>query len=61
MKFATRQLGFKIVEVPITFTDRVEGTSKMSKNIVNVRNFDFSMDLGDLFYLPYWVGKDVIE
>lgn len=34
MKFATRQLGFKIVEVPITFTDRVEGASKMSKNIV---------------------------
>ena len=34
MKFATRQLGFKIVEVPITFTDRIEGTSKMSKGIV---------------------------
>ncbi len=34
MKFATRQLGFKIVEVPITFTDRIEGVSKMSKGIV---------------------------
>ncbi len=34
MKFATRQLGYKIVEVPITFTDRVEGTSKMSKGII---------------------------
>jgi dolichol-phosphate mannosyltransferase len=34
MKFASRMLGFKIVEVPITFTDRVEGTSKMSKGIV---------------------------
>ena len=34
MKFASRSLGFKIVEVPITFTDRVEGDSKMSKNIV---------------------------
>lgn len=34
MKFAARSLGFKIVEVPITFTDRVEGDSKMSKNIV---------------------------
>lgn len=34
MKFATRQLGFKIIEVPITFTDRVEGVSKMSKGIV---------------------------
>jgi dolichol-phosphate mannosyltransferase len=34
MKFAAYQLGFKIVEVPITFTDRIEGNSKMSKNIV---------------------------
>lgn len=34
MKFASRQLGFKIVEVPITFTDRIEGVSKMSKGIV---------------------------
>ena len=34
MKFASYMLGFKIVEVPITFTDRIEGSSKMSKNIV---------------------------
>ena len=34
MKFAARSLGFKIEEVPITFTDRVEGTSKMSKGII---------------------------
>jgi len=34
MKFASRMLGFRITEVPITFTDRVEGTSKMSKGIV---------------------------
>jgi len=34
MKFAAHLLGFKIVEVPITFTDRIEGSSKMSKNIV---------------------------
>lgn len=34
MKYAARLLGFKIVEVPITFTDRIEGSSKMSKNIV---------------------------
>ncbi len=34
MKFATRSLGYKIKEVPITFTDRVEGISKMSKGIV---------------------------
>ncbi|MEM9848763.1 MAG: polyprenol monophosphomannose synthase [Bacteroidota bacterium] len=35
MKFAAYQLGFKIKEVPITFTDRVEGVSKMSGKIVN--------------------------
>ncbi len=34
MKFAARSLGFKIVEVPITFKDREEGVSKMSLNIV---------------------------
>ena len=34
MKFTARQLGFSIVEVPITFSDRIEGSSKMSKGIV---------------------------
>ena len=34
MKFAARQLGFKIVEIPIVFKDREAGTSKMSGNIV---------------------------
>ncbi|HMQ62697.1 MAG TPA: polyprenol monophosphomannose synthase [Flavilitoribacter sp.] len=34
MKFAAFSLGFKIREIPITFTDRVEGISKMSKGIV---------------------------
>jgi dolichol-phosphate mannosyltransferase len=33
MKFATWKLGFKIVEVPIIFTDRSEGQSKMSGGI----------------------------
>ncbi|MEL6922409.1 MAG: polyprenol monophosphomannose synthase [Bacteroidota bacterium] len=35
MKFATRSLGFKINEVPITFTDRVEGHSKMNSSIIS--------------------------
>jgi dolichol-phosphate mannosyltransferase len=35
MKYNTNQLGFKIVEVPITFVDREFGTSKMSMNIFN--------------------------
>jgi dolichol-phosphate mannosyltransferase len=33
MKYTTWKLGFNIVEVPIIFTDRTEGTSKMSKKI----------------------------
>lgn len=35
MKFTTWKLGFKIKEVPIIFTDRTEGTSKMSGGIFN--------------------------
>jgi dolichol-phosphate mannosyltransferase len=34
MKFAAWKLGFKIIEVPITFKDRTEGASKMNKGIV---------------------------
>ena len=34
MKFAAWKLNFKIQEVPITFADREEGTSKMSKGIL---------------------------
>jgi dolichol-phosphate mannosyltransferase len=34
MKFAAWKLGFKIKEVPITFKDRKQGTSKMNKGIV---------------------------
>ncbi len=34
MKFTTWKFGFNLVEVPIIFTDRSEGTSKMSKGII---------------------------
>jgi dolichol-phosphate mannosyltransferase len=34
MKFATKRLGFVVKEIPIIFTERVEGVSKMSKNII---------------------------
>ncbi len=34
MKFTARRLGFNIVEVPITFTDRIAGNSKMHKSII---------------------------
>jgi dolichol-phosphate mannosyltransferase len=33
MKFTAWKLGFKIIEVPIIFTDRTKGISKMSKHI----------------------------
>ena len=33
MKFTAYKFGFKIVEVPIIFTDRTKGVSKMSKGI----------------------------
>lgn len=33
MKYNTYRLGFKIIEVPIIFVDRKEGTSKMSSSI----------------------------
>ena len=34
MKWLAYQLGFRIIEVPIIFTDRTRGASKMSKGIV---------------------------
>lgn len=33
MKYTAHKLGFKVAEVPITFKDRTEGTSKMSMGI----------------------------
>jgi dolichol-phosphate mannosyltransferase len=35
MKFTTWKFGFKIIEVPIIFTERQEGASKMSGGIFN--------------------------
>ncbi len=34
MKFKVKQLGFQIKEIPITFTDRTVGESKMSSGII---------------------------
>ena len=33
MKFKSWKYGFNVVEVPVIFTDRTEGTSKMSGGI----------------------------
>ena len=35
MKFSAYRLGYNIVEVPITFIDRVEGVSKLSSGIIH--------------------------
>jgi len=35
MKFSAHRRGFRIKEIPITFVDRVEGTSKLSTSIVH--------------------------
>ena len=35
MKFAARSLGFRLKEIPIVFTDRVAGVSKMNKSIIS--------------------------
>lgn len=34
MKYTAKRLGFRIAEVPITFTDRILGHSKMHKSII---------------------------
>lgn len=39
MKFKSRNEGFKITEVPIIFTDRIEGASKMSGGIIKEAMF----------------------
>lgn len=51
MKYAAWTLGFKIKEVPITFTDRVEGNSKMSSGIIKEAIWGvFKMKLKSFFY-----------
>lgn len=50
MKFTTWKYGFKIVEVPIIFTDRTKGESKMSANIFKEAIFGvIQMKISSLF------------
>ncbi len=50
MKFNAWKAGFKVVEVPIIFTDRAKGTSKMSKGIVKEAIFGvLEMKIKSLF------------
>lgn len=50
MKFTAIQYGFRVVEVPIIFTDRTHGTSKMSTKIFKEAFFGvIQMKLSSLF------------
>jgi dolichol-phosphate mannosyltransferase len=50
MKFTTWKIGYKIEEVPIIFTDRTEGTSKMSGGIFKEAFFGvLKMKLNSIF------------
>ncbi len=53
MKFTAHQLGFKVSEVPIVFTNRVLGTSKMNGSIFGEAFFGvLSMKVRSLFKKP---------
>lgn len=53
MKFTAWKLGFKVEEVPIIFTDRREGTSKMSSSIFKEAFFGvISLRLSSIFKKP---------
>lgn len=57
MKFATYQMGYQIAEVPITFTDRIEGTSKMSSGIIKEAVFGVLQMRVRGFFSKYRAGK----
>lgn len=53
MKFTAWKHGFKIGEVPITFIDRVEGTSKMSSSIIKEAVFGVLQLQWESFFKTY--------
>lgn len=58
MKFMAWKMGFKVKEVPIIFTDRTRGTSKMSKNIFREAIFGvIYMKLKSLWKPPQKVNQ----
>ncbi len=57
MKFTAWKLGFRITEVPIIFTDRTKGTSKMSQGIFREAVFGvISMKIKSIFS-PYKINQ----
>ena len=57
MKFAAWTLGFRLKEVPIVFTDRVEGVSKMSSNIIGEAVWGVLKMKWLSFFKSYWKKK----
>ena len=57
MKFTTWKLGFKIIEVPIIFTDRTRGSSKMSKHIFREAVFGVIYMKVKSWFKPYKVNR----
>jgi dolichol-phosphate mannosyltransferase len=57
MKFAAYTLGFNIVEIPITFTERVEGVSKMNSSIVSEAIKGVIQMKWESFSKSYEIGK----
>ncbi|TFV97889.1 polyprenol monophosphomannose synthase [Algoriphagus kandeliae] len=59
MKFTAWKLGFKIKEVPIIFTDRTKGTSKMSKGIFKEAIFGVIWMKVKSIFSPYKLNQSV--
>jgi len=59
MKFAAVQMGFQLCEIPITFTDRIEGVSKMSGGIVKEAIWGVLKMKCKSYFVPYGVPNHI--
>lgn len=61
MKYAARTLGFQLTEIPITFTDRISGVSKMNNGIIKEAIFGVLSMRWKSFFTSYAVKKKKAE
>lgn len=59
MKFTSWKLGFKVIEIPIIFTDRTKGTSKMSTGIFKEAVLGVIMMKIKSIFRPYALNQSV--
>ena len=59
MKFTSWKLGFKVIEVPIIFTDRTKGTSKMSSGIFKEAVLGVILMKIKSIFRPYKINQSV--